>query len=528
MDEHITSSILAELSRARELGKEPAFLFDRISSMRQQDGISLDYQGEGGRAYAERNNLHVVYAFMVVESAYKENRKHLNKILDTAERYGVKNLIFKNVDRLSRNISHANRFKELFEQKGFCFHFYEMGIKIDGNSNYDEKWLLYLHILMAQRHSMKTSHDVKEVYHYKAGKGIPHHMPPDGYIWSAAERMPVIDPSRENVVRMLFAEYDSGASLQAVVETMNARGLVTRTGRPWRKSSVYYILCNPFYAGQFTLKGVRYNGTYSTYFDRDQLTARLERLGVNCGKYNARDFTFSKFLRCAECGALIYGDIKGGKHIYYTHKCNGHQIYVPEAKIMRMIDAEALSIGMSEDFATMLERDIMEQVDLKERDQAGSVAAISREISGIDADQKKLLQLHLRGTLPETVLESQINDLERRKHHLINQRKVLSVDRSKFIITVARIMSAIRRFSTAYSIAPVERRNEFLREIASHITIGSHAEIAFKPPYSFILNKKLRALKELAVTQNTVVLPHLDEYAIYIREAAHRIAAWAA
>lgn len=65
MDEQITSSILTEISTARELGKEPAFLFDRISSMRQQDGISLDYQGEGGRAYAERNNLHVAYAFMV-------------------------------------------------------------------------------------------------------------------------------------------------------------------------------------------------------------------------------------------------------------------------------------------------------------------------------------------------------------------------------------------------------------------------------------------------------------------------------
>lgn len=527
MDAEITASILAELSQARELGKEPAFLFDRISHARQQDGISLDYQGEGGRAYAERNNLHVVYAFMVVESAYKENRKHLNRILDAAERFGVKNLIFKNVDRLSRNISHANRFKELFETKGFCFHFYEMGIKIDAHSNYDEKWLLYLHILMAQRHSMKTSHDVKEVYAYKAGKGVPHCKPPDGYIWSAAERKPVIDCGRENTVRMLFAEFDAGASLQAIVETLNSRGLRTRTGRPWRTSSVYYILRNPFYSGTFTLRGATYTGIYEPYFDAEAYRRRMERLGV--GKHTAREFTFSKFLRCASCGAMLYGEFKRGKHTYYTHKCrNGQRTHVTEAEIVRRIDGVVAGIGASPELWVFIKDDIMEQIDLKEKNQAGSVAAITYEISGIEAGQMRLFELYADKGIPKELLARQIKEMDRRKHHLIDQRKELSVDRTKFMLTVADIFDTILKFPETYIADPLDLKMELLREIASHVAIGKNTDIVFKPPYSFILNAKLRDLKDLAVRQNLVVLPQLEEYRTARDGAVREIARWAA
>jgi DNA invertase Pin-like site-specific DNA recombinase len=142
-------SLAKNIQKAERDGKETAFLFDRISSTRQDDGISLDYQSESGNNYAEKNGLFVVQNFTLIESAYKEKRKYFDLILSLVAKHGIKHLIFKNPDRLSRNISHTAQYKKLIEENGVTFHFYELGQKINSQSSYDEQWMFFFFILMA-------------------------------------------------------------------------------------------------------------------------------------------------------------------------------------------------------------------------------------------------------------------------------------------------------------------------------------------------------------------------------------------
>jgi len=47
------------------------------------------------------NGLYLVHSFQIIESAHKEGRKVFNTILDFAIEPGVKENIFKNIDRTS-------------------------------------------------------------------------------------------------------------------------------------------------------------------------------------------------------------------------------------------------------------------------------------------------------------------------------------------------------------------------------------------------------------------------------------------
>ncbi len=85
--------------------QEKAVIFLRVSSIKQEDGYSLDAQEKLARSYAQRNNLQIVKMWKVQESAWgKKERKEFSAMLDFVKRNdSVKHVIFDVVDRMTRN-----------------------------------------------------------------------------------------------------------------------------------------------------------------------------------------------------------------------------------------------------------------------------------------------------------------------------------------------------------------------------------------------------------------------------------------
>ena len=59
-----------------------------------------------------------------------------------------------------------------------------------------------------------------------------------------------VDPSEVEAVRLIYSMFADGAGASAICARLNASGTPTRSGGPWRQSSVYAILDNPVYAGR--------------------------------------------------------------------------------------------------------------------------------------------------------------------------------------------------------------------------------------------------------------------------------------
>ena len=55
--------------------RQPAYSYERISSEVQSDGMSLEYQGQTAKAYADSHGLDIVKTFSIIESASKVGRR---------------------------------------------------------------------------------------------------------------------------------------------------------------------------------------------------------------------------------------------------------------------------------------------------------------------------------------------------------------------------------------------------------------------------------------------------------------------
>lgn len=59
-----------------------------------------------------------------------------------------------------------------------------------------------------------------------------------------------IEPGEAEVVRLIFRLFSEGQGASAICKHLNASGTPTRSGSPWRQSSVYTMLDNPVYIGR--------------------------------------------------------------------------------------------------------------------------------------------------------------------------------------------------------------------------------------------------------------------------------------
>jgi site-specific DNA recombinase len=58
-----------------------------------------------------------------------------------------------------------------------------------------------------------------------------------------------IDESEAAIVRRIFALREAGMGIKTIARSLNALGLATRRGKPWRHGGIAYILDNPRYRG---------------------------------------------------------------------------------------------------------------------------------------------------------------------------------------------------------------------------------------------------------------------------------------
>lgn len=511
------NEIQLNMQHAVTSGKISAFAYDRISSFTQEDGLSLQQQEKGGLAYADRSGLEVVKSFTVIESAYKEGRKVFGQMLDLALQYNVKHLIFKNTDRLSRNLHDLIRIRDLIEKNGIHIHFYEMGQVIHTESSYDEKWVIELLILIAKRHSDKLSHDVKAVYKYKAEKGIPPHKPPIGYIYDKELKQVKIDKRYENTIRFIFDEFDSGPySIQEFADQLNDKGYKTSNGRRWSKGNLHALLTDTFYHGEFVFRGDICPGKYETYYNKSRWQSRMNRLGIrNVGKRkHNRNYIFSGMIRCDDCGCVLTGDTKKEKYIYYGHKCQDRKsVYYQESRVIEYFDSEISDLVFSEEYASFLKDMFSESVEIKSKSQSGDLLSITRKISASEIKQGKLLDLYFEGALPKEALQRKMDECQKEIDILEKQRKSLRVDKNQFIFNVINLIDQLRAFPAIYADSGFEDKGRLIKNMVKSVKIsGTGMDIEWQQPFNFLLKHKLLRLKDAGVRDCLLRLPQIDDF----------------
>ena len=151
------------------------------------------------------------------------------------------------------------------------------------------------------------------------------------YGYRIADGRFVIDEARAVIVKEVFERYAAGETYKSIWSSLNARGLRTLKGKDFSRGSIFSMLENEKYLGQFVYNvsgkdAVKIEGGCPAIISPELWAAAQKRRAAASGASNrgrGKEFyVLSGKLICGECGETFHGisTVAAGKiYTYYRH-----------------------------------------------------------------------------------------------------------------------------------------------------------------------------------------------------------------
>jgi DNA invertase Pin-like site-specific DNA recombinase len=323
-----------------------AVLYARVSSEEQEkEGYSIPAQTKFLHGYAAEEGIKILHEFIDVETAKQPGRPGFMAMVEflTAEAkkdptQQCRTLLVEKTDRLYRNLKDYVTLDDLKVD----VHFAKEGVILSPDSHSSEKFMHGIKVLMAKNYIDNLSEEVKKGMREKAEQGIPPNRVPLGYrnIAGPDERRAVaLDEEIAATIRRMFEQYATGRfSLADIANMAKDEGLYADRGTDRIVATIYSILTNPFYYGEFRYRGKLYKGTYTPLITKD-LWDTVQRVLRERGTRKPRkvkyNFAFNNLIRCGHCDCALVGEIKKGRYIYY--RCTHYKGKCPEPYVRQEV-----------------------------------------------------------------------------------------------------------------------------------------------------------------------------------------------
>ena len=282
---------------------------------------SIDDQIYRLEKLAKELDYKVVSKFTESKSAKDpDKRVEFYKVLKEIESGRADGILCWKLDRLSRNPVDNGRVQWML-QKGII----KVIRTIEREYFPENAGLLFsVESGMATQYVMDLSKNVIRGHDAKLRKGIFPNRPQIGYInfrnIETGESYIEKDPERYELVRkmwdlMLTGNYSANKILDIVNKNWGFKTKKTRKlgGKELSRSAIYTMFTNPFYAGIITWRGQEQPepGKHEAMInleEYDKVQVMLGKKGKQRPK--TREFPFTGFIRCGECGCSITAIIK--------------------------------------------------------------------------------------------------------------------------------------------------------------------------------------------------------------------------
>ena len=343
------------MREVRKINPLKAVMLARVSSKNQEEGHSLDAQGNQILSYADKYHITIIKQFRIVESSTKGKRPEFKQMLGFVKASKEKLIILVyNADRLHRDFDECYiELRDLIKREKTEVHFTSTGQKMTAQDDSVTKFRNTLDIMLAGDYANRISDNVKRTNHEKRSKGTIGHDSPLGYLNlfrnKETHKGPVveIDEKRAPFAIKAFEMYASGAySVRDIVKILGKEGFTQKKGgKPVTVANITSMLTNRFYYGE--IESYKYDmifpHVYPTLiskelFDKCQ-EVRLSR-GRALGKAREEEAEPEEFKTIADQTTNTTFIFKGTTR---CKECNC--IYSPELKTKRVIKPELKSNG---------------------------------------------------------------------------------------------------------------------------------------------------------------------------------------
>lgn len=398
-----------------------AIVYPRVSSLKQVDNTSLKHQEEECCRWCKSNDVDIVKVFTERgESAKTDDRKELQAALEfIALKKDINYFVVYKVDRFSRK---TRDFLNLIETLA------ESGCKlVSVTEPLDDT---PTGTMMATVLSAYAQFD-NDIRSERSKNGMIDVIEKGGWAWIAPtgfklvrtkDNIPTLihDKKTAPIIADVFKYFATrNVSQKDLLEYATKKGLLTKTGKKLRKQTLNKILTNPAYASRITTaltKGERQGGWEPIVDPKifDICQGKLTRKGRVKGKLSRSEFPLKSTVFCAKCEqALIpyYATGKlGKKYPYYKcDKCRGQNISMLRLnwEFESLLDKCKMDVSFFDDIKKMLQNTMKNNA--QERMEARD--ALEKQILNLRADEKRLLDLVVRGVIDETSYQEKLHDV---------------------------------------------------------------------------------------------------------------------
>lgn len=247
-----------------------AAVYARVSTEDQaKEGFSIAAQLKRLHAYCKARGWQMAGEY--VDDGYsgrETKRPAYHRMMDDKDKWDV--LVVLKMDRIHRN---SRNFAVMMDNlRDWGKEFNSMQESFDTTTAIG-RFVMDTIQRIAQLESEQIGERVKMGMTQKAKKGNGYLGFGEPYGYDYLDKKLFVKEEEASVVREVFITYLVGASLQDIVDALNARGIPAKKGGEWTKEAVSNMLKNPLYCGYVRWDGILRKGHHQPMVTVDQFNS---------------------------------------------------------------------------------------------------------------------------------------------------------------------------------------------------------------------------------------------------------------
>jgi len=239
------------------------------------------------------------------------------------------------------------------------------------------------------------------------------------YGYKVVDHRLAIDEERAPIAMEIFRRYAEGETQQAIVDSLNSRGLVNSVGRRWNTMNLSHMFNSQVYLGKYRSGSLDADGIAPRFIPDDiyNKVSQRRQTYVNAHRktYSGYDYYLTGKLKCS-CGAGMSGFCAyKGKYHYY--RCRNHcGINNIKADELHCTVCDALKFYFTADKVDELAKAAYEEYQ-KSSPATSERESIEHELSGVEQKLQNAVNAILSGINSKAIKDT-IEQLENRRDKL--------------------------------------------------------------------------------------------------------------
>jgi len=301
-----------------------AVIYARYSSDNQREE-SIEGQIRECMEFAERQGVTVIGKYIDrAMSAKTDDRPDFQRMIKDSAKHLFDVVIVWKLDRFARNRYDSARYKTTLKRNGVRV--------ISAKENISDRPEGILLESMLEGYAEYYSAELSE----KVIRGMTDNalkcksngsQMPFGYVTDSEQHF-VIEPHEAALVQELYTRYAAGEASTDIMRDFTARGVRSKTGKVFTKSTIINMLHNRRYLGEYRFMDIVVDGGIPQIISQelfDRVQARFSRSKKAPARNKAKvDYLLTTKLYCGKCGTFMAGESgtsrSGDTHYYY--KCS--------------------------------------------------------------------------------------------------------------------------------------------------------------------------------------------------------------